>query len=224
MDCTPVLQLARVAFRHVAHGTSPRGLVRHFHHAARIAARPAASVCRQGALLAKPLAMAAAIALGIGPAVPALPQPGRDMPTEIVQPAVSSLGANDSAAPGAVSPLPATGLNLPFGLAEDDLAPWRGPVSAPTQLAFNSLQPFSDLSDAAPERLPEPGTIILFAAGLAGLALARRGHAGIAPKALAHRAIARKSSATRLAPPTSAPPTSGTASSDAALAGLTDPP
>ena len=242
MDCTLVLHVVRVGLGHAVDRASPQGWVRHFHHAARTAVRPAASACRQAALLAKPLAVAAAIGLIVGPAVPALLAPGHDQPTVISSQPTFSIGLSNALGSGTspmlpTMPLPTGDVDLVSGFGDASIARWQAPITGPMQFAPFPSQQFAEFSDLSPEMLPEPGTIVLLATGLVGLALtrlARWGHAGVArPTAapptfahptFAHRAIARKSSATRLAPPTSAPPTSGTASRDAALPGLTDPP
>lgn len=223
MDCWPIVHkinaVVQSAVRHGAsrHITYP---IRHFN---RIVAKPVEHACKQTLLLAKPAALAVTAGVLVGPTMHG------PIPPEFIVPSIAASPT------GNYTPLSGFGFGL-TGLFAPDI-PVANPVSRSDQAIFEGLLPLPwamiddphlppvpDLPPAVdggfpPEHIPEPRTLGLIAAGLAGLLWIRR-----YPPGIVARAMARKSSATRLAPPTSAPPTSGTAINAIALAGLTDPP
>ena len=215
MNCWTIVHKVHAVMRHAV-GDAPHQLGRHLHRIGHYTARPLEQACRQAVHLTKPVALAVTAGIIVGPALQ------NPIQADVVR-------------PSPISPLPEVFIPLLGGLFEPvSLA--RG--GSPAPLALPAMGPnYSAVTRA--EAMPEPGTIALLAAGMAGLGLARipRGFLqflrtqknGDQPDGderigTAARAMARKSPATRLAPPTNAPPTSGTASRDAALAGFTDPP
>ena len=216
MNCWTIVHKVHAVLRHAAAGAAPHRLGHHLHRFGHFVARPLEQACRQAVHLMKPMALAVTAGMIVGPALQ------NPIPSDFVRPSV-------------ISPLPEVFIPQLGGFFEPASLSAGGFATPLVPPAMDSTYPAAKLAEA----LPEPGTIALLAAGMAGLVLARMprgflqflrtqkkgdqpdGDVGIGTAA---RAMARKSPATRLAPPTNAPPTSGTASRDAALAGFTDPP
>ena len=216
MNCWAIVQKVHAVLRHAAAGAAPHRLGHHLHRFGHFVARPVEQACRQAVHLMKPMALAVTAGMIVAPALQ------NPIPSDFVRPSV-------------IAPLPEVFIPQLGGFFEPASLSALGFATPLVPPAMDSTYPAAKLA----ESLPEPGTMALLVAGMAGLVLARipRGllpllriqkkgdqpGSDVGMGAVA-RAMARKSTATRLAPPTNAPPTSGTASSDAALEGFTDPP